>query len=159
MTNKFPITANICYIINNEKQVLLQYKARGFGEGKWNGPGGKTDDNESDVDSVKREIFEETNLIIKDPELRATLEYVYEDYQEWNMMVHVFTARKYHGEMEGSDEGKLQWFNVSELPFGEMWDDDQYWLARVLLGEKLRMRFFFNKETKKVIKFEYLGVL
>ena len=38
---KFPYKVNICYIINKNKEILLQHKSRGFGKGKWNGSGGK----------------------------------------------------------------------------------------------------------------------
>lgn len=157
--NNFPTIANICHIINDKNQVLLQHKARGMGEGKWNGPGGKNDDGESDIESVKREIYEETNLMIEDPVLVATLEYIYENKPDWNMLTHVYQAHKYHGDIDASDEGALKWFAMTELPYEEMWDDDRYWLPRTLLGEKLRMRFVFDEETKKVLSFEYLGKL
>lgn len=31
----------LCYIINDKDEVLLIMKKRGFGKGKWNGPGEK----------------------------------------------------------------------------------------------------------------------
>ena len=54
------IQATICEIIKDEK-ILLQYKAEGkFGEGKWNGPGGKIKPEETPLEGVIREVQEET---------------------------------------------------------------------------------------------------
>ena len=56
--------ATICEIIKDEK-ILLQYKAAGkFGEGKWNGPGGKIKPEETPLEGVIREVKEETTLTI-----------------------------------------------------------------------------------------------
>ena len=43
--------------------LLLQRKSRGrFGEGKWNAPGGKLENEEDPLEGVIREVFEETGL-------------------------------------------------------------------------------------------------
>ena len=61
----FPYHVMICYIINDWGEVLLQKKARGFGVGKWNGPGGKLQAGETPEEACLREVKEETNLDIK----------------------------------------------------------------------------------------------
>ena len=56
------ITATICEIIKDGR-LLLQRKAKGrFGEGKWNGPGGKIKPEETPDEGVIREVKEETGL-------------------------------------------------------------------------------------------------
>lgn len=157
MKHNFPTVANVCYIINEKNEVLLQHKTRGVGKGKWVGPGGKIDEGETVEQSVKREVFEETNLVLEDPELMAEIEFVFPGKEDWNLLCYAFVVRKFHNEIEENDEGELRWFKVSELPYLEMWEDDQYWLARAFLGEKMKMRFFYNKETLRIEKFEYLG--
>lgn len=41
-------------LVHNAKQVLLGMKKRGFGVGRWNGFGGKVEQNESIVEAAKR---------------------------------------------------------------------------------------------------------
>lgn len=41
-------------VIRNEREVLLGYKKRGFGCGKWNGFGGKVEKGESIIDAAVR---------------------------------------------------------------------------------------------------------
>jgi hypothetical protein len=40
--------------LNDHKEILLGMKKRGFGAGKWNGFGGKLEENESNEDAAKR---------------------------------------------------------------------------------------------------------
>jgi 8-oxo-dGTP diphosphatase / 2-hydroxy-dATP diphosphatase len=42
--------------VNNHREILLGMKKRGFGAGKWNGFGGKLEENESNEDAAKRFI-------------------------------------------------------------------------------------------------------
>jgi len=51
--------------IRNEDKVLLGMKKRGFGEGKWNGFGGKVEPNESILQGAIREVQEECGVDIK----------------------------------------------------------------------------------------------
>ena len=48
----------LVYIIKNN-EVLLAMKKRGFGEGKWNGPGGKLHPGEDPIVCAARELEEE----------------------------------------------------------------------------------------------------
>jgi 8-oxo-dGTP diphosphatase len=150
----FPYLVNITYILNNRDEVLLQKKARGFGVGNWNGPGGKMKPGESPADSAKREVLEETGIMIKNLEQRGEIEFIFPD-QDINNYVYVFVAKDWEGEPVDGGEGELKWFKISELPLDKMWDDDRYWLPRLLAGEKIHMRFYLN-ENNKINKFEEL---
>lgn len=70
---------NLCYIINAQGEVLFQFKHRGFGVGKWNGPGGKVEDGETLEQSVIREIKEETGLEVANLEKGGELEFYFEN--------------------------------------------------------------------------------
>lgn len=52
-------------IIKKENKILLARKKRGFGLGKWNGIGGKIEENETPEQAVIREIKEEFMVDIK----------------------------------------------------------------------------------------------
>lgn len=137
---------NLCYLINSNGEILLQYKSRGFGLGKWNGPGGKVEKGENSVEAVIREIKEETGFDIINPEMMAELEFFYQDHEDWDNLTHVYLVRNYFGEMKIGDEGELRWFSPEEIPFDQMWDDDRHWLKEVLAGKYVKMKFYFNNQ-------------
>jgi len=145
---------NLCYLINNQGEVLLQFKRRGFGVGKWNGPGGKVEPGETLEQAVVREVKEETGLVVSRPEKMAELEFVFENRGEWDNLTHVYAAKNFSGELVAGEEGELKWFKISALPFKEMWDDDPHWLPEVLAGEFMKMKFYFDSEGK-LLKFEH----
>ena len=145
---------NLCYLINNQGEVLLQFKRRGFGVGKWNGPGGKVEPGETLEQAVVREVKEETGLVVSRPERMTELEFVFENRGEWDNLTHVYAAKNFSGELVAGEEGELKWFKISALPFKEMWDDDPHWLPEVLAGEFMKMKFYFDSEGK-LLKFEH----
>ena len=151
----FPYLANLNYILNNQGQVLLQKKARGFGQGNWNGPGGKLKTGESPEDSARREIWEETGLLVKKIELRGEIEFIFSD-ESINNYVYVFIISDWEGEPLDGGEGELKWFDVNDLPLDKMWDDDRYWLPNLLAGEKIHKRFYFD-ENNKISRLEELA--
>lgn len=139
---------NLCYIINDTGKVLLQYKRRGFGVGKWNGPGGKVEPGETLEQSAVREVKEETGLDVKNLKKIAELEFYFNGREEWNMVTHAYVAKDFSGEIQASDEGELKWFKIEELPFNEMWDDDIYWLKDALAGKFVKGKFYFDHNGK-----------
>ncbi len=144
---RFPYIVNVCYIVNEKGQVLLQFKKRGFGQGKWNGPGGKVELGETPEESVKREVKEETGVVIKNLEKLGELEFIFNEKEEWNNYCYVFVCDEFEGELRDKGEGKLQWFNQEELPFAKMWADDKHWLPDVLRGKYVKKRFYFDQNS------------
>ncbi|MDD5290931.1 MAG: 8-oxo-dGTP diphosphatase [Patescibacteria group bacterium] len=144
-----------CYILNEKGEVLLQCKSRGFGEGKWNGPGGKKKPDETFEESAIREVKEETGVTMKKPEKLGELEYIFVGNETINTLANVFVCRDWEGEPKDMGEGELKWFKINEVPLDKMWDDDQYWLKPLLSGQYQHKRFYFDKNGK-VIKYEEL---
>ena len=138
------LSKNLCYIINDKNEVLLQFKRRGFGTGKWNGPGGKVETGETSEQAVRREVKEETGLDIINPIKMAELEFYFIGKAEWNQSSDVYVAKNYSGEIAASDEGELKWFKTDEIPYDKMWDDDPHWLPNVLAGEFMKMKIYFS---------------
>jgi len=143
---KFPYKTNICYIINNKNQVLLQKKARGFGAGKWNGPGGKIENGETPEEGTIREAKEETNIDVKNLKKAGKIEFVFTENHESNNCTYIFLCKDYRGEPKDMGEGELKWYNIDEIPLEKMWDDDKYWLPQVLKGGTVSKRFYFDKD-------------
>lgn len=62
---------NLCFVLNKEKtHLLMGFRSKDPYKGKYNLLGGKIEDNEDDLDSAYRELFEESgisseNIILK----------------------------------------------------------------------------------------------
>ena len=118
--------ATVTIIIDNGR-VLLQKKTKGrFGEGKWNGPGGKLKPGEAPEECAKREVMEETGLTVSDVQLHGALKHYFGDVDEPTWVVYQFAATDYQGDPKESEEGELRWFPVDQIPYTEMWQDDEY---------------------------------
>ncbi len=136
------IEAVIVHIIEGDR-ILLHYKKRGHGAGKWNGLGGKIENGETPEECAMREAKEEMGTEIKD--LKKMGEIVFYDVQEEDWMVHVYSA-KIIGEPKESEESRPKWFSLESIPYDEMWEDDRYWLPLVINGLKFRAKFWFSGE-------------
>lgn len=143
---------SLCFLLR-EGEILLAKKKRGFGEGKWNGYGGKLLPGESFEASTIRETKEEIGVEIAEEDLRlvAVLEFYFPEKAGEEAMKHhcpVYFATKWKGEPKESDEMQPRWFPRNKIPFHEMWDDDILWLPRVLRGEKLHAEFWSDQNFK-----------
>jgi len=153
MTYKFPTITNLVYLFQDNK-VLLIMKKRGFGEGKYNGPGGKVKDGETIEECAVRELQEEIKVTPLDLEKIGYLEFVFLKKLEWNTIVHVFRAGGFEGEPQETEECIPEWFDLDKIPYKKMWDDDSYWFPLFLRGEKFKKRFYFGDENGTVVKEE-----
>lgn len=148
------VIATLCHIIK-DKSLLLQKKSKGlFGEGKWNGVGGKLESNERPEDCAKREVREETGLRISNLKFHGVLNFYFGSRKQIDWAVHVFSTSVFEGKLRSSKEGNLRWFNFEDIPFDEMWEDDRYWLPLVLRGKSFHGNFYFDKEGKTILDFE-----
>ena len=151
--------ATLCFLIEG-KRVLLAMKKRGFGEGLWNGSGGKAYEGEAIPVAVRREAFEELSVHITETQPVAVLHFYFPEdpaKEGWNQDVHVFLVKCWLGEPKEGEEMKPRWFDKSTLPFDSMWADDRYWLPRVLAGEVIEGWFSFD-DNNKVLDWEIKNV-
>ena len=148
------VEATLCAIIK-DGMILLQKKAVGhFGEGKWNGAGGKLKSGEDHVAGVTREVREETGLRILNPRHHGLLDHYFGDRTSPAWSVHIFSTNQFQGEPISGEEGELHWFPVEEIPYNEMWEDDFHWLPLVLEGKDFDGTFYFTEDASKLIDFK-----
>lgn len=141
-------------IPHQENRVLLGMKKRGFGEGRWNGFGGKLEAGETTEEAAIREAREECGIEISDMEELGIVQFSWpsKESQE-DLEVHVFKVREFAGEPVETEEMKPTWFGLDEIPFTNMWQDDVHWFPYFLKDRKFEARFSFD-EKDKVIDFE-----
>ena len=142
LQNWQPDVCGTLLFLRDGDRVLLIRKKRGHGAGKINGPGGKIDPGETPRAAALRETREETGIRVADATLVAEFRFLDLVAQQW--YGYVFLAHEWEGKPEETPEADPFWCPIAELPFDAMWDDDRYWLPRLLDGERLRGDFLFD---------------
>ena len=130
------IQATLCFIFKGDppNSVLLGYKKRGFGVGKFDGFGGKSKPGETLFEAASRELEEEAGLVTQPTDLDqcGIIMFTFPNRPAWDQEVHVFIARKWNGTPSESEEMRPEWFQLNSIPYERMWDDSHIWLPRVL---------------------------
>jgi len=141
-------TRTLCFPIR-ERRVLLGFKKHGVGTGKYLGFGGKVEAGESILEGAIRELREEAGLSVDPGEMQhvAQVDFQFPAKPTWSMLVQVFVVRHWRGDPSESGEMRPEWFDFDALPFGQMWPDAPHWIPRVLDGETVSMRFFYNDDN------------
>lgn len=134
-------------IVHQPPRVLLGLKKRGFGEGRWNGFGGKVNPQETIEQAARRELQEEAGIVAGDLKLLGQLDFEFQAQAEI-LAVNIFKVREYQGEPQESEEMTPQWFHIDEIPFRQMWPDDVYWMPLFLKNRQFRGRFVFGQGDK-----------
>ncbi|MDP2103704.1 MAG: 8-oxo-dGTP diphosphatase [Candidatus Gracilibacteria bacterium] len=129
-------------------------KKRGFGEGKYNGAGGKIEGGETIIAGAKRELREETGIHISEEmfEQKGLFHFTFKNRPDWDQDVTLFIARNYNGEVFETEEMRPEWFELKDIPYDSMWSSDIIWLPRVLEGESVEYDFNFN-ENGEILSF------
>lgn len=105
---------NACSIaLIDDSRVFLIQRAYPPFAGLWSLPGGRREPGESAEECVKRELFEETGLLVDDP-VPVLVEKVGEGAQEFTLAV--FTARQvYVAPVVSHEVTDWDWVEISEL--------------------------------------------
>lgn len=146
MNTRHPDIRRTLLFLKSGDELLLAMKKRGFGEGKWNGVGGKLDAGETVEQALVRECVEEIGVTPTSWRAVGELDFVQdaETDEPWHMYVYAFIADAWEGEPTESEEMRPKWFHLEDIPYGDMWDDDEFWLPYVLEGKKVIGDFTFD---------------
>lgn len=115
--NPIMATASMCILCNEDKGILLEKRSD---NGQWCVPGGALELGEDQIAGLIREVKEETNLDITDPELltvRANVHMVYPNKDEVYYTDIVYIVKSFSGELKPDRESvELRWFPINDLP-------------------------------------------
>lgn len=145
------IYATLCHITSDGKVLLLKKSKGLFGEGRWNGPGGKLSEQESIRDCAIREIREETGLDVATIHQYGALKFYFGQKKQVDWIVYVFLVDSFGGSIRSSSEGEIRWFNLNEVPYCEMWEDDKFWLPLLIAKRRFRGVFHFDQHGTRLL--------
>jgi 8-oxo-dGTP diphosphatase len=136
--------ATLVFVVR-DGSILLIRKKRGLGAGKINGPGGRLNPGETPLECGIREAQEE--LHITPLGLRKGGENLFQFTDGYSIHVHVFTADDFLGEPTETEEAVPIWAPVTDIPYGEMWEDDVLWIPLLLSGTAFEGRYIFDGDN------------
>lgn len=146
------LETTLCLLKRNN-EILLAMKKRGFGEGKYNGVGGKIEFDETPEDAMIRETQEEINVTPIKYEKVGLIEFdEYYKGNKQNLVFHLYMVYDWTGKISESEEMSPKWFNINNIPYEKMFPDDKYWLPLILKGKKVKAYFDFDENWNLLSK-------
>ena len=106
------IFTNLCMVYDGAGNILVQDRR----DPDWPGlcfPGGHVEPGESFVESVIREVWEETGLTIENPKLCGTKQFQTRRGERY--VVFFYKTNRYSGSLKSSDEGEVFWISRKDL--------------------------------------------
>jgi 8-oxo-dGTP diphosphatase/2-hydroxy-dATP diphosphatase len=179
-----PKLLSLVLVINHaRRRVLLGLKRRGFGAGNYNGFGGKLEEGENMFECARRELQEESGLLVPVSALEQCgfIRFFMKSDGMKNpqggvskqLHVHIFVvdAEKALRLPEASatasgecfqtpvetEEMTPRWFSFDDIPFDSMWKDDPLWFPLMLSGKRFEGDVVFA--DKNVIESHDIKVL
>ena len=119
----------VAAIIVKENKVLVAKRRYGEFAGKWEFPGGKVEQNETNEQALIREIFEELNIIISTDKYLLTVNY---DYSKFHISMDCYLCNILNNKIELKEHSEVMWLLLDEIALLDLLPAD------VLVLEKLK---------------------
>ena len=135
------IFTNLCMVYDDAGNILVQDRA----DPDWPGisfPGGHVEPGESFVESVIREIWEETGLTIEKPVPCGTKQFQTRGGERY--VVFFYKTNRFSGELKSSDEGEVFWIPRETLPNYKLCDDFMD-MVKVFESDDLSEFYYYKK--------------
>ena len=142
------IFTNLCMVYDDVGNILVQDRL----DPTWPGicfPGGHVEPGESFVESVIREVWEETGLTIENPKLCGTKQFQTNTGERY--VVFFYKTNRFTGELRSSDEGKVFWIPRQDLEKYTLVDDFMD-MVKVFENDDLSEFFYYTENDQWKLK-------
>ncbi len=158
-----PVLATLGYILSPDgKQVLMIHRNKRPDDlhyGKYNGLGGKLEANEDIVSGLRREIMEESGLIVDHTILRGTVSWPGFGKNDEDWFGFIFLVDKWHGEtLPGNDEGTLEWVPLDSILSLSLWPSDRHFLLMVFDADSRPFHGSMPYQNGEMVSWNYQRV-
>ncbi|MCL2416151.1 MAG: 8-oxo-dGTP diphosphatase [Defluviitaleaceae bacterium] len=124
--------AALCYVEKDNQYLMIHRtkKENDMHKGLWKGLGGKFEPGESPEECVIREVYEESGLKIRNPQLKGILTFPNNPKFE-EFCIFLFIAKDFFGDIisnEDCKEGDLAWLDKDKLDNFPANQADKYFL-------------------------------
>ena len=142
------IFTNLCMVYDGAGNILVQDRK----DPSWPGicfPGGHVEPGESFVDSVIREVYEETGLTIENPILCGTKQFQTKNGERY--VVFFYKTNRFSGTLKSSDEGEVFWIprtNLTNYTLCEDFPD----MVRVFEDDTLSEFYYYTENGNWKLK-------
>ncbi len=133
------IPRTLSFIFNGNKVLLMKGSAKKDWEGFYDPVGGHIEKGESVIEAAKREIEEETGLEVDNIKLRGVVHVT--GFYGKDVMMFVTSSTTEKEDITNSDEGNLEWINLSDVDSLHVFEDLKPILKHVIEMKSNEMFF------------------
>ena len=137
------IFTNLCMVYDRAGNILVQDRK----DPSWPGicfPGGHVEPGESLVESVIREVYEETGLTVGNPRLCGTKQFQTDEGERY--VVFFYKTDRFSGQLRSSDEGEVFWIPRSDLDKHSLCPDFMD-MVRVFESDDLSEFYYYTENS------------
>ncbi|HZW99861.1 MAG TPA: 8-oxo-dGTP diphosphatase [Trueperaceae bacterium] len=118
----------LAYVRSEGRTLMLKRPITGHHQaGKYNGLGGKFEPGESPEECLRREVLEESGLVVESADLKGFITFPdFDGADDWYVFVYVVT--RFSGEVASGPEGELEWVDDDVLADLPLWEGDRHFL-------------------------------
>ncbi len=143
------IRSTLCYLEKDGCYLMLlrNKKKNDQNKGKWIGVGGKIEKGETPEECLKREVLEETGVVLKAYAFLGVIGFRIEGGEDEDM--YLYTSDAWDGEVNmDCNEGTLKWIPKDEIMGLELWEGDRLFLKEMVDGSSsVNMTLYYKNDT------------